>query len=133
MARYLLDSDVLIWVLRGRQDTVALLDRLAVESGETLACSAMSVLEIWAGAKPTEAADTATFLDALEVIPVDRVVASRAADAPSIQAPSRPSGMGGCADRGNRARPSLRPTTSVITPIRRFLWFPPLSKNPKCV
>ena len=80
MARYLLDSDVLIWVLRGRQDTVALLDRLAVESGETLACSAMSVLEIWAGAKPTEASDTATFLDALEVIPVDRVVASRAAE-----------------------------------------------------
>lgn len=80
MAKYLTDSDVLIWVLRGRQETADLLSRLAVETGEPLACSAMSVLEIWAGVRSPERQRTMQLLDALDVVPADRAVARLAAD-----------------------------------------------------
>ena len=80
MARYLLDSDVLIWILRNRQDTVVLAERLAQETGETLACSSVSVLEIWAGTKPSETPRTASLLDSLDTIPVDAAIARQAAE-----------------------------------------------------
>jgi len=80
MPRYLADSDVLIWVLRNRQDTIAVLSQMVEETGEPIACSAVSVLEIWAGARPSEFSKTGLFLDALEAIPVDRIIARSAAD-----------------------------------------------------
>jgi len=90
MVRYLADSDVLIWVLRARHDTVALLGRLADDTGEPIACSALSVLEVWSGIKPPEASKTSLFLDALEVLPVDRPIARLAADL--LRAAKRPRG-----------------------------------------
>ena len=80
MARYLADSDVLIWVLRNRKDTVAVLSRLVEETGEPVGCSALSILEIWVGTRPSELSKTGLFLDALEAIPVDRTIARLAAD-----------------------------------------------------
>lgn len=80
MARYLLDTDVLIWVLRNRQETVDLLSRLSEESGEAPACSALSVLEIWCGVRASEIRKTEIFLDALQVIPVDDATACHAAE-----------------------------------------------------
>lgn len=77
--RYLLDSDVLIWVLRNRRDTVEMLERLSNECPEPLACSSLSVLEIWAGVKPGETEKTAQLFEGIDVIPVDSVVARRAA------------------------------------------------------
>lgn len=79
MADYLLDSDVLIWVLRGRPETVRLLERLREESADTLACSALNLMEIWAGARPSEEKRTSLLLDALRAVPVDAAVARRAA------------------------------------------------------
>ena len=80
MPRYLVDSDVLIWVLRNRQDTISVLNQLVEETGEPVACSAVSVLEIWAGTRPAEFSKTGLFLDALEAVPVDRTIARSAAD-----------------------------------------------------
>lgn len=80
MAKYLIDSDVLIWVLRNRQDTVQLVERLAQESGETLGCSSLSILEIWAGTRPAEQVRTAALLDALDVFSIDGIIAKRAAE-----------------------------------------------------
>ncbi|MBI4226801.1 MAG: type II toxin-antitoxin system VapC family toxin [Candidatus Omnitrophica bacterium] len=80
MAKYLADSDVLIWILRGRQDTAAIFDRLANETGDPLACSALTVLEIWSGVRPSETHRTSQFLDALDVLPTDRPIATLAAD-----------------------------------------------------
>lgn len=80
MARYLLDSDVLIWVLRNRQETVSLLQRLVEETGETLACSALSILEIWSGTKPSEAHRTAVLLESLDAIPITAEIARAAAE-----------------------------------------------------
>lgn len=76
---YLLDSDVIIWILRNRAETVRLVERLSQESPEPFACSALSVLEVWVGAKPGEQEKTATLFDGLVVIPVDGPIAMRAA------------------------------------------------------
>lgn len=80
VAKYLVDSDVLIWVLRNRQETVQLAERLAQESGETLACSAVSVLEIWMGTRPSEQTRTTALLEALDILPIDGPIAKRAAE-----------------------------------------------------
>lgn len=80
MAKYLLDTDVLIWVLRDRKETVDLLSRLSEESAEAPACSALSVLEIWSGVRASEVKKTALLLDALEVVPIDGPVARQAAE-----------------------------------------------------
>ena len=47
MARYLLDSDVLIWLLRGRAETLGRLEAFDGPFG----VSAISRAEIWAGAR----------------------------------------------------------------------------------
>jgi predicted nucleic acid-binding protein len=80
MARYLLDTDVLIWVLRNRRETVDLLSHLSEESGEAPACSALSILEVWSGIRTSEIHKTGVFLDALQAIPIDGVVARQAAE-----------------------------------------------------
>jgi len=71
MAIYLLDTSVIIDALNGKRGRWQLLKAL-VESGETLACSAMTVMEIYAGLRPHESATTQAFLDGLEHYAVDR-------------------------------------------------------------
>jgi predicted nucleic acid-binding protein len=71
MATYLLDTSVVIDALnrkRGRRQLLAAL----VESGETLACSAMTVMEIYAGLRPHESVMTHAFLDGLEHYTLER-------------------------------------------------------------
>jgi predicted nucleic acid-binding protein len=71
MAIYLLDTSVVIDALNRKRGRWPLLKAL-VESGETLACSAMTVMEIYAGLRPHESATTQAFLDGLDHYAVDR-------------------------------------------------------------
>ena len=80
MAEYLLDSDVLIWALRGREETVSLLENLQDRSDGPLACSALSVMEVSFGVRSGEEKMTRALLDALDVLPVTADAARRAAD-----------------------------------------------------
>jgi predicted nucleic acid-binding protein len=73
VARYLLDSDVIIWCLRGRRDTVQLVEGLQRESVPH--CSALSVIEVEVGMKIGEEKTTRAFLGALRIEPVDGNVA----------------------------------------------------------
>jgi len=64
---YLIDSDVLIWHLRGHEPTVQLLRALAQRSREEeavspLGCSVISVFEVRVGMHPEEKASTEKFL-----------------------------------------------------------------------
>ena len=77
MNGYLLDSDVIIWRLRGNPDVLALLRELA-EKGR-LCCSVVSVLEVEAGMGKGEETGTVAFLDGLHDFPVDKAVARKAA------------------------------------------------------
>ncbi len=83
---YLLDSDVLIWQLRGHTPTVRLLRALAQakreesESISPLGCSVISLFEVRSGMRPKEEKVTEKLLATLERYPVDETIARKAAD-----------------------------------------------------
>lgn len=72
VSRALLDTDVIIWFLRGREETRRWVDQLKVHG--VPCCSSLSVTEIVLGMRPNEEAGTRTFLEALDVFPPGREV-----------------------------------------------------------
>lgn len=70
MAVYLLDTSVIIDAINRKRARWELLRTLA-EGGDSLACSAVSVAEIYAGMRPHEAGATQKFLEGLERYDVD--------------------------------------------------------------
>jgi predicted nucleic acid-binding protein len=75
---YLIDSDVIIWALRGRLEVVELLLNLSEE--ESIACSAINVLEVEVGAKPSEMKVVRQHLGSYEILPVLPLTAQKAAE-----------------------------------------------------
>lgn len=73
MDRVLLETDVIIWYLRGRESIRAWV--LELSKDDVPRCSALSVTEVVAGMRPREEPATREFLQALRVIDVDRGVA----------------------------------------------------------
>ena len=73
MDRVLLDTDVIIWYLRGRESIRAWV--LESSTHDVPRCSALSVTEVVAGMRPKEEPATRALLQALRVIDVDRGVA----------------------------------------------------------
>ena len=70
MSAYLLDTSVIIDALNQKRGRWQLLASL-VEGGDTLACSVITVTEIFAGVRPKEVALTERFLDKLEHYELD--------------------------------------------------------------
>ena len=78
MSKYLLDSDIIIWHLRGRKEITEMLKDL--QRSGLPACSAISVLEVQLGVKTKdEEGKTNRFLDSLKVIDVNMDIAKIAA------------------------------------------------------
>jgi predicted nucleic acid-binding protein len=77
MSRFLLDSDVIIWHLRGRKEVTDVLRDL--QRFGLPACSALSVLEIQLGVKRGEEEKTDRFLKSLRIFNLDMEIASKAA------------------------------------------------------
>ncbi len=77
MSRFLLDSDVIIWHLRGRKEVTEVLRDL--QRFGLPACSALSVLEIQLGVKKGEEEKTDRFLESLRIFDVDMETANKAA------------------------------------------------------
>jgi tRNA(fMet)-specific endonuclease VapC len=75
---YLIDSDIIIWALRGRSDVVELLLELSEE--DSMTCSAINVLEVEVGAKPSEMQAVRQHLGSYEVLPVLPLTAQKAAE-----------------------------------------------------
>jgi predicted nucleic acid-binding protein len=75
--KILLDTSVVIDALRERQGRHEFLD-LRKRAGDTLACSAVNVAEVYAGMRPKEAAATKDFLEGLECIEVTQEIARTA-------------------------------------------------------
>lgn len=78
MNDYLLDSDVIIWFLRGKKEVVAFLKNLSKE--RFLGCSPLSVIEIKLGMEKGEENATNLFFDAIKVWEIDREIAEKAAN-----------------------------------------------------
>ncbi len=77
MAGFLLDTDVIIWHLRGREEITLTLKEIYRHG--VPACSALSILEVQLGVKRGEEEKTLRFLDALKVYVVDRTIAMEGA------------------------------------------------------
>lgn len=77
MSRFLLDSDIIIWHLRGRKEITEMLRDL--QRFGLPACSALSVLEVQLGAKKGEEEKTDRFLSSLRIFDVNREIATKAA------------------------------------------------------
>ena len=78
MSRYLLDSDVIIWHLRGRKEITEMFKDL--QRSGLPACSAISVLEVQLGVKTKEEeGKTSSFLESLKVFDVSMDIAKIAA------------------------------------------------------
>jgi predicted nucleic acid-binding protein len=75
----LIDSDILIWHLRGRSAASERL--LALQEDEILACSVITVYEVLRGATPHQRPDTEALLKSLVRLEVSEAVARDAADA----------------------------------------------------
>jgi predicted nucleic acid-binding protein len=78
MSRHLLDSDILIWVLRGRAEAISFVTDLL--KNEIPAISSLTVYEIWAGARPSEEAAISSFLSAFRIVPVNVNIARQGAE-----------------------------------------------------
>ena len=70
MPIYLLDTSVVIDAINRKRDRWELL-RSLVEGGDALACSAITVTELYAGMRPHESAATQSFLEGMERYEVD--------------------------------------------------------------
>jgi len=77
VSTFLVDTSVLVDVLRGVPDRVQRLKAL-VEAGHILACSAITVAELFAGMRQKERAATVALLDSLEHFDVTRPIAEKA-------------------------------------------------------
>jgi hypothetical protein len=73
VTKIVLDTDVLIDVLRGRQTARSFLQDVADRF--VPCCSVISVAELYVGMRPEEETGTRTMLDALVVIPVTLEIA----------------------------------------------------------
>ena len=77
MSRFLLDSDIIIWHLRGRKEVTEILRDL--QRFGLPACSALSVLEVQLGVKKGEEEKTDLFLRSLRIFDVNFGIANKAA------------------------------------------------------
>ncbi len=78
MSKYLLDSDIIIWHLRGRKEITEMLKDL--QRSGLPACSAISVLEVQLGVKTKdEEGTTNRFLESLKVFDLNTEIAKIAA------------------------------------------------------
>lgn len=88
------DSDVLIDALRGREDAIARVDR-ALEAG-TLATTSVTAFELRSGTRTKRASEKVeALLAALPILPFDDAAAAKAAEVRlELEASGRPIGMG---------------------------------------
>jgi predicted nucleic acid-binding protein len=77
MSKFLLDTDVIIWHLRGRKEVTRVLTEL--QAFGVPSCSALSILEVQVGVKKDEEAKTDLFLGSLTVLDVTKTIADNAA------------------------------------------------------
>lgn len=74
MAKYLIDSDIIIWFLRGKREIVKLVEEL--QRSGIPACSPISIIEVQLGVREKEQKITSDFLNSLEVYPIEGEIAN---------------------------------------------------------
>jgi predicted nucleic acid-binding protein len=77
MATYLIDTTIVIDALNRKRNRPEILISLA-QQGHTLACSPVTIAEVYAGMRPKEEKHTTGFLHSLELYPITFPVAELA-------------------------------------------------------
>ena len=72
---YLLDTDILIWVIRGRRDIVNAVSNLKNKAPTSI--STLSVAEIYKNIFPVELIETEEYLSSHIIFPVDVAIAKK--------------------------------------------------------
>jgi predicted nucleic acid-binding protein len=70
----LLDSDVVIEILRSRNQAVLLQWEALAKTAEVVLFSPITAAEVWAGARPNEQSATSRFFNFLTCIPLDYAI-----------------------------------------------------------
>jgi len=70
----IVDTDILIWILRGREDIIRKFQKLVEETNGEIYLTPIQVAEIYSGAKPTELPKIKKFLDSFEVLDLNREI-----------------------------------------------------------
>jgi predicted nucleic acid-binding protein len=90
----LVDSDIIIEILRGRdREIAARWDALSLSDGNIM-YSAVSIAELWTGARPLEHEAIARFFRSLTCVPVDAEIARHAGDNLRLYKKSHGVGLG---------------------------------------
>jgi predicted nucleic acid-binding protein len=113
---YLIDSDVIIWALQGRLEIVELL--LVLSEEDSIACSAVNVIEVEVGAKPSEMKAVRQHLGGYEVLPLLPSTARKAAEI--LRSASRKPHRGEWADAAIAATALLNDLTLVTFNTRHY-------------
>jgi len=79
MAKYLLDTTVIIDYLRGKDKIVKLIRKLFFE-GSLLGCCPINIIEVYAGMKEKEREVTEEFIDSLENYELTKEIAKQAGE-----------------------------------------------------
>ncbi len=79
MSKYLLDSNIIIDFLIGREETINLLNEIR-GTGDSPATSPLCMAEVQLGVKKEEEKSTNMFLNSLQVYDLDRAIANKAGD-----------------------------------------------------
>ncbi len=74
----LIDSDIIIWILRGNEKTLAQFKKLFEQS--PLYTTPVTVAEIWAGARKNEEKIITDIFQSVEVLPIDKQIGIRAGE-----------------------------------------------------
>jgi predicted nucleic acid-binding protein len=67
----LVDTDILIWILRGRDDIREKMEKFIGDTGERLFISPVQISEVFAGLRQKERTDTSLFLNSISCIAID--------------------------------------------------------------
>lgn len=78
MSKFLIDSDIIIWTLRGKKETIKLLEDIQ-QLGAPV-CSPISIIEVQLGVRNGEEEKTLELLDSLDVCNIDRDIANLAGE-----------------------------------------------------
>ncbi len=76
----LIDSDVLIWILRGRHDIKKRFEQVLEDGGIRIFITAVQIAEIYAGLKDAEKMETSLFIDSIHCIDIDDKIGMLAGD-----------------------------------------------------
>jgi predicted nucleic acid-binding protein len=74
------DTDVLIWILRGRGDVIERFKKLIEQTGGEVYITPIQIAEIYAGARPSELEIIERFLSSFGVLKINAAIGKRAGE-----------------------------------------------------